>query len=94
MDESNQEPSNSDLERMVDPSASEEELSRRIFREGLVDASQSIVHIACYGSSDSVKLAAAKYVVERNLGPIVTGKDGDKDKWDDLMEHILRDAGA
>jgi hypothetical protein len=93
--DSNGEPTNSDLERMLNPSESEEEAAKRIFKEGLVPAAQAIVRIASYGTSESVQLNAAKYVIDRNLGPLaLVGKVQNEDEWVKMMEGILRDGSS
>jgi hypothetical protein len=85
------EPTNAELEAQLDPSATEEDLALRILREGLVPAAQSIVHLAAYSASESVKLSAAKYVIDRNLGPIAkAGNNGDEDMWQTLIDTIMR----
>ena len=84
---------NARLEMELDPSQSEEEVSRRIFREGLVPATQAIVHLANYGTNDNVRFRAATYVVERNLGPIASGL-GKDEEWEALVKNIMRSEGA
>lgn len=57
------------LKAEVDTFGEEESaLAERLLRENLPMAAMSIVKIAQKGSTDRVRLDAAKYIVERNLG--------------------------
>lgn len=57
------------LKAEVDTFGEEESaLAERLLRENLPMATMSIVKIAQSGSTDRVRLDAAKYIVERNLG--------------------------
>jgi hypothetical protein len=57
------------------------EAATRVFQDHLVLATQSICHMALYGENERLRLDAAKYVVDRNLGrigeanPLTRGKD-------------------
>src|SRR5580765_602566 len=69
------------------PSASEVEAARKIFREGLVPATQSIAHLATFSKNDRIRLEASKYVVERNLGKVAE-KLAMGDVWEKLFSDI------
>ena len=69
------------------PSASEVDAARKIFREGLVPATQSIVHLAAFSKNDRIRLDASKYVVERNLGKVAE-KLAMGDVWEKLFSDI------
>jgi hypothetical protein len=58
------------MERTVTPinDESNEDLSRRIFRDNAPAAATSIVHIAIHGQNERTRLAAAQYVSDRVLG--------------------------
>lgn len=57
------------LKAEVDTFGEEESaLAERLLRENLPMATMSIVKIAQNGSTDRVRLDAAKYIVERNMG--------------------------
>lgn len=65
---------------------SEQETAGRVFRENLPLAAQAIVHVARYASNERIRLDAAKYVVERNLGRLA---DVQVAPIDDPFEKLL-----
>ena len=78
----------SELQELVfGPSASELEAAHSAFREGLVPATQAIVHLAHFSKNDRIRLDAAKYVVERNLGK-VSQKVAMGDVWEQLFSEL------
>lgn len=51
-------------------------LAKRLFKENAAAAAQSIIKTAIHGSTEKVRFDAAKYVLERALGPVsAAGKD-------------------
>jgi len=88
-------PQDAELEALRDivfgPSSSEAETARRMFAEGLVPAVESIVHLAAFSKNDRIRLDAAKYVTERNLGK-VADKLGLGEVWTDLFNEITAKA--
>lgn len=51
-------------------------LAKRLFKENAAAAAQSIIKTAIHGSTEKVRFDAAKYVLERALGPVsAVGKD-------------------
>lgn len=56
-------------------------LAKRLFEENAAAAAQSIIKTAIHGSTEKVRFDAAKYVLERALGPVnLAFKDtGDED---------------
>ena len=77
------------MERQLAPDESEEQIAKKLFRENLVTATQAICHLAVYGMNEKLRFDAAKYVVERNLGP--AGYDGGvKDPIEDLIADIIK----
>lgn len=44
--------------------------AERIFKENAVPAALSIAHLAVHSPNERIRLAAAQYVVDRNLGRI------------------------
>jgi hypothetical protein len=62
----------------------------RIIKEAAPFAAASIASMAADETiSPSVRLSAAKYVIDRNLGPV--GKDGDKESELELFLRELQD---
>jgi hypothetical protein len=74
----------------------ETEAAKRIFKESAVLAAQAICHIAVYDDNSRVRLDAAKYVVERNLGKLgdPTGGNESEDIFDVLLKDIVKEARA
>ena len=58
------------LERHLHPEEDEEATSRRLLRENVAIATQSLIHLAVHGSSDRLRLDASKYIIERVLGRV------------------------
>jgi len=79
------------MERSVRPSETEQTMAERVFLENLPVAALSIVNLAIHSPSEKIRLDAAKYVVERNLGKPDTASqlranaDADMTKWEQLL---------
>lgn len=73
---------------------SETEAAKRIFKESAVLAAHAICHIAVYDENSRIRLDAAKYVVERNLGKLgdPTGGNDSDDLFDNLLKDVVREA--
>ncbi len=84
---------NLSMERSLNPSETEEELTRRLFRESAPQAAMSIIFLAIHGTNERVRLDADKYVVERVLGKV--GDDayqGDKSPLESLLNDVIAQA--
>jgi len=72
-------------------------LAKRLFQENAAAAAQSIIKTAIHGSTEKVRFDAAKYVLERALGPAAQAfKDGDEGELDPLeaaVEKLMGNAG-
>ena len=82
-------------ERQVHPEETEEQLTRRLFRENSANAALGIIHIAVHGANERTRLDASKYVIERVLGKV--GDDAfqaEKSPLESLMEGVLQQAEA
>jgi hypothetical protein len=67
------------------------EQAKRILHEGLPGAAQAIINLSKFANSEQIKLAAAKYVIDRGLGP-VNGKstnDNENDPISKLINDIM-----
>ncbi len=65
-------------------SGASKSLAKRLFQENAAAAAQSIIKTAVHGSTEKVRFDAAKYVLDRALGPVsLVGKD-DNDELDPL----------
>jgi hypothetical protein len=60
--------------------------TKRIFDQSAPFAAAGIVDMALHGSSESVRLKASQYVVDRVLGPV--GKDDSEDALDKFLSGI------
>ena len=69
------------------PSPSEIAAARRLLREALVPAVQSIIDLAAYGKAERIRLDAAKYITERNLGKVADKLSIGSD-WIELLGEI------
>lgn len=56
------------MEKTVHPNETEEDQTRRLFRENAAVAAQSIIHLSVHSPNERTRLAAASYVVNRVLG--------------------------
>lgn len=79
------------LERQFRPSETPEEMAERILKENLPIAAQSVVQLAVHSKSERIRLDAARYVIERNLGRVEVGRqlEAASNPWDDLYDKVL-----
>jgi len=69
------------------PSESPEEMAKMILQENLIPSVNTLVHLAVYAESDRIRLEAARYVIERNLGKL-TDRLPLGDMWEQLFKEI------
>ena len=80
-------------ERTVGVEETEEDISRRLFRENLPMATLAITHLAQHAPNERVRLDAAKYVVERNLGRIQDANPfSTEDPFERLLAEVVRES--
>lgn len=83
------------MERTVNPTETNEQLTQRIFKENLPTAAASIVHLAVHSSNEKIRLSAAQYVVERNLGKPDTASqlrasaDAEAAMWESMIANSI-----
>lgn len=65
-------------------------LAKRLFAENAAAAAQSIIKTAIHGSTEKVRFDAAKYVLDRALGP-VTLAFKDNSEADEPLEAAMRE---
>lgn len=71
-------------------------LAKRLFKENAAAAAQSIIKTAIHGSTEKVRFDAAKYVLERALGPVSqVGKDedGELDPLEAAVHQLMGNKG-
>lgn len=81
------------MERALESTNTPQMTAKRLFEENLPIAVMSICHIATYGESEAMRFNAARYVVERTMGPAerTTNVDG-RHAWDDIYEKVVSEA--
>jgi hypothetical protein len=77
------------MERSVRPSESEEEVTKRIFKENAPIVAQSLVQVAMHSPSESMRVQAGKYVIDRVLGKIGDDNKGDDDPIRTFIESMM-----
>jgi hypothetical protein len=82
------------LENALDSVTSPEDTAKRLFKENLPLAVMAICHMASYSDSEVMRLNAAKFVVERTMGPAERGiATGDtRHAWDDIYNDVTTQA--
>lgn len=66
-----------------------EDMGRRLIKESLPVAIRVITDMAAKGGTDTIRLKAAQYIVDRNLGPVAAGGgDLPKSKREELLDQI------
>lgn len=71
-------------------SLDETQQAEKIFKENLPAVAHSVVKLARTAQSEAVRLNAAKYVVDRNLGKIVEPDLGEQDMIKELLQGVVR----
>jgi hypothetical protein len=81
------------VENAFDGSESPHDLAKRLLGENLPMSVLAICHMATYSPNETIRFNAAKYVVDRTLGPAerMATPDG-KHAWEDIYEHVITEA--
>lgn len=66
-------------------------MARRLLEEALPQAILTIRKLTDMGTSDSTRLRAATYIIDRNLGPVGSDTNLEKTPWDELLEAVTID---
>lgn len=82
-------------ERALSSTDTPQMMAKRLFEENLPVAVMAIAHLATYSETEVIRLNAAKFVVERTMGPAerVMAQDG-RHAWDDIYEDVTEQAEA
>lgn len=81
------------MERALETTSTPQILAKRLFEENLPLSVMSICHIASYGESEAMRFNAARYVVERTMGPAERQSNVDgRHAWDDIYEKVVSEA--
>jgi hypothetical protein len=80
------------MEKALGDMGSPQELAKRLFEENLPLATMAICHLATRSESEAIRFNAAKYVVERTMGPAekVEKAEG-RHAWDDIYDEVVED---
>jgi hypothetical protein len=81
------------MEKALDSTDTPETVAKRLFKENLPVAVMAICHLATYSETEAIRFNAAKFVVERTMGPAerVASPDG-KHAWDDIYDTVVTEA--
>lgn len=70
-----------------------EEVARKLFKDNLPLAVMAICHMAAYSDSEPMRFNAAKYVVDRTMGPAERAPVNDGRRiWDDIYDQVTSEA--
>ncbi len=81
------------MEQALDAHGTPQTTAKRLFEESLPVATMAIVHLAQYSMTEVIRFNAAKYIVERTMGPAerLANVDG-RHAWDDIYEKVVEEA--
>jgi len=81
------------MEQALDAHGTPQTTAKRLFEESLPVATMAIVHLAQYSMTEVIRFNAAKYIVERTMGPAErqVSIDG-RHAWDDIYENVVEEA--
>lgn len=81
------------LEKALDGSVSPQQTAKRLFEENLPVSVMAICHLATHSETEAIRFNAAKFVVERTMGPAerIMNSEG-KHAWDDVYESVTDEA--
>jgi hypothetical protein len=81
------------MEHALDAHGTPQTTAKRLFEEALPVATMAITHLAMHSATEVIRFNAAKYVVERTMGPAerVVSVDG-RHAWDDIYESVTDEA--
>lgn len=80
-----------ELEQSVNPHETEEELAKRLLKEALPRAAMSIAHLSAHSNNERIRLDAAKYIVERNMGKLGEYGNTEGDPWSEFLGDVVRE---
>lgn len=84
---------NLNMEKALDAMGTPQTTAKRLFEESLPVATMAICHLAMHSMTEVIRFNAAKYIVERTMGPAerVASTDG-RHAWDDIYENVVEEA--
>jgi len=81
------------MERALSSTDTPQMVAKRLFEENLPVSVMAVCHLATYSETEAIRFNAAKFVIERTMGPAerLAAPDG-KHAWDDLYESVTVEA--
>lgn len=81
------------MERALSSTETPQQMAKKLLEENLPVAVLAIAHLATYSETEVIRLNAAKFVVERTMGPAerVVNESG-KHAWDDIYDNVVVEA--
>lgn len=81
------------MENALDSKETPQMVAKRLLEENLPLAVMAINHLANYSQTEAIRFNAAKFVVERTMGPSerVNPTEG-RHAWDDIYERVVSEA--
>jgi len=81
------------MEKALEGTDTPQMTAKRLFEEHLPISTMAICHLAQYSSTEMIRFNAAKYIVERTMGPAERGPtDAGRHAWDDIYEKVVDEA--
>lgn len=81
------------MERALSGTDTPQTIAKRLFEENLPVAVMAIAHLATYSETEVIRLNAAKFVVERTMGPAERAMTQEgKHAWDDIYDDVVEEA--
>lgn len=81
------------MEHALESVVSPEDMAKRLFKENLPLAVMAICHLATYSDTEMMRFQAAKFVVERTMGPAEkVATEAGRHAWDDIYDNVTQEA--
>ena len=85
------------MEKALDGLDNPIKLSKRLFDENLPLSTMAICHLAVHSPNEGIRFNAAKYVVDRTMGPVsgtVGANDDGTHVWQTVYDAVLMEASS
>lgn len=81
------------MEHALSSTDTPQTIAKRLLEENLPVAVMAIAHLATYSETEVIRLNAARFVVERTMGPAERNMTNDgKHAWDDIYNDVVDEA--
>jgi hypothetical protein len=75
-------------ERITEPELTDEQLARRILMRAAPGAAKNVAHLAMYSTSEQIRLAASRYIIDGVVGGTFKGEGGEQDVLLSLVQQL------